>query len=131
MNVNDELLRKIWAKAPIVDGYDDGLIRQDPCGAWIRFDKYGDRSSAFGWEIDHVYPKATLEKRNVPQEEIDDFQNLRPMNWMNNDSKGVDYPEYHVRVQASGTRNVECDKIFVVSETCQNTLRSIYDRYFL
>lgn len=72
-----------------------------------------------GWEIDHVYPK---------DKGGDDYiENLRPMNWRNNDSKDVDYPRYRAAVRAEGYRNVEDEQSFTVSEKLQKTLKEMYD----
>lgn len=59
----------------------------------LYFEDFGDRNSAFGWEIDHIYPASKLkERKDVTDEQIDDMRNLRPLNWRNNASKGADYP---------------------------------------
>lgn len=70
---------RVWSKATKVDGFDPAMFRKDPCGAWIVWNKYGLRDNDYGWEIDHVYPKALGGG--------EEFDNLRAMNWRNNDSK--------------------------------------------
>lgn len=68
-------------------------VRKDACGAFILYEDFGDRNSAFGWEIDHIYPASKLKEReDVTDEQIDDMRNLRPLNWRNNASKGADCP---------------------------------------
>ena len=62
--------------------------------------RYNDRSSSFGWEVDHIYPESKLRDMNVPQQKIDDICNLRPLNWNNNVSKGSDYPHYQSKIKA-------------------------------
>lgn len=131
MSINDELIEKIWRKANEVKGYNPDLIRKDPCDAWIRRDKYGDRKSPFGWEIDHVMPRAKLESRNVPVDEIDDELNLRAMNWMNNDSKKDDYPTYHSSVTADEERNKEVDEVRTVDDSLQLLLDNVFGKYFV
>lgn len=131
MSINDNLIEAIWQRANAVEGYDETLIRKDPCGAWIRRDKYGDRTSPFGWEIDHVMPRVLLESRNVPTDEIDDERNLRAMNWMNNDSKKDDYPEYHSRVTSEGERNKEVDEVRTIEEARQLLINNLFGKYFV
>ena len=55
---NKKQLRLVWEKAKSLQNYDSDCIRKDKCGAWINFDKYGDRTSEYGWEIDHIIPKS-------------------------------------------------------------------------
>lgn len=80
----------------------------DACDAIIRRGSYGRDDDFFGWEVDHIVPKSLLEDNGVPQELIDDFRNLRPLNWRNNVSKGNDYPEYKAEIcsEDGGESNV-------------------------
>ena len=50
--------RQIWNKGQVVPGYDPTMWSKDQCGAFIKWDKYGDRSDRYnnGWEIDHIKP---------------------------------------------------------------------------
>ena len=59
--------RKIWNKGQVVPGYDPAVWRKDQCGAFIKWDKYGDRSSQDnnGWEIDHIKPDSLGGKCSV------------------------------------------------------------------
>ena len=127
--ITKELIKNVWEKGLIINDYDKTIIRQDACGAWIRFDKYGDRGSVFGWEIDHIYPKSKLRERKVPDEEIDSMDNLRPLNWVNNDSKGIDYPVYHAKIKAVGDKNEECDDEYTVNENIQNNIDQLFGKY--
>lgn len=127
--ITKELIEQVWEKGRIIADYDKNSIRQDACGAWIRFDKYGDRNSVFGWEIDHIYPESILRERKVPDEEIDCIDNLRPLNWINNDSKGTDYPIYHARINASEDKNIECDNEYTVNENIQNRIEQLFGKY--
>ena len=127
--ITKELIKNVWEKGRIIDGYNKTIIRQDACGAWIRFDNYGDRNSVFGWEIDHIYPKSKLRERNVPDEEIDYMDNLRPLNWVNNDSKGMDYPVYHAKIKAVDDKNDECDNEYTVNENIQNRIEQLFGKY--
>lgn len=77
----------VWCKAQIVPGYNAAVIRKDTCGAWIKFAEYGNTSSQYGWEIDHIYPAALGGS--------DLLSNLQPLQWKNNrhksDSVGVSF----------------------------------------
>lgn len=70
--------RKIWDKGEIVPGYDINVWRKDQCGAFIRWDMYGDRSDMYnnGWEIDHIKPDSKGGE--------DIVSNARPLQWYNN-----------------------------------------------
>lgn len=48
----------VWEKGHEVPGYDRKIWRRDDFGHVIKFPDYGDRSSLYGWEIDHITPKA-------------------------------------------------------------------------
>lgn len=83
----------VWQKATVVPGYDASVMRQDSCGAWIRFADYGLTSSQFGWEIDHVQP--------VAAGGADDLANLQPLQWANNRHKGDSWPGWLCAVRAA------------------------------
>lgn len=70
----------VWSKGTIVQGYDSAIYRKDQCGAWIRYSDYGNRSSQYGWEIDHITPDS--------KGGGDTLSNLRPLQWQNNVDKG-------------------------------------------
>lgn len=116
--INEDTIQKIWEKARIVSGYDSNYIRKDPCGAWILRNDYGNNKSLFGWEIDHVYPESAGGR--------DDWDNLRPLQWENNKSKGDDYPVYKIKVQAEGSKNIYVDKQYIVSDELQSILKTLY-----
>ena len=128
--ISRELIDRIWEKAFPVEGYDSTQYRQDACGAWIIKEKYGDRNSIYGWEVDHIFPKKKLEDRNVINDEIDDEKNLRALNWRNNESKGDDYPVYHARVVARDGKNIEEDRELSITEEKQIELHKLYGKYF-
>ena len=97
---SDSQIKQIWdEKGIIVEGYDKDLYRKDAAGAWIAFSMYGNRDSVLGWEIDHVWPKSKGGGEHP--------ENLRPLNWRNNDSKGDDYPVYRTAIIAEGNKNVQ------------------------
>lgn len=45
---NKEQIKIVWEKAKTQLNYDSDHIRKDECGAWIYFEKYGDRTSEYG-----------------------------------------------------------------------------------
>jgi len=82
---SEETKIQVWNKARKVVGFDPDLIRQDLCGATIEWYLYGNTTSGGrGWEIDHIVP--------VSRGGTDDLQNLQPLQWQNNRSKGDSYP---------------------------------------
>lgn len=129
MVINEELIDKVWAKGVKVPGYSETQIKKDACGAWIRRDAYGNHESPFGWEIDHIFPQKKLSSFNVPQSVIDCIQNLRPLQWANNLSKGTDYPSYRAKIKADGLKNVEQETFFTVNQPTQSDLNQIFDKY--
>ena len=110
---------KIWdEKAIAVDGYDKELYRKDAAGAWIAFNMYGNKDSLLGWEVDHVWPK---QKGGG-----DHMENLRPLNWRNNVSKGDDYPIYKTAVIAEGNKNIFKEEERTINEKLQKILQELY-----
>lgn len=126
---NDNLKRNIWDKALIVKDYDPKRVRKDACGAWIVWDDYGKRDSAFGWEVDHIYPESKLREKNVDIALIDNLDNLRPLNWMNNDSKGCDYPSYQAAVTSDGNKNSQGDYQYTVNKETRNKVEQLFKDY--
>lgn len=110
--------------------YDAHMFRKDCCGAWIKRDQYNNRDSDFGWEVDHIYPESLLKERGASDEEIKDIRNLRPMNWRNNVSKGINYPIYKSYVTAENNKNVEREEEYEVNKDIQNELRQVYSKYY-
>jgi hypothetical protein len=77
-----DLLRKytVWQACSIIPGYDATVWRYCANGRVIRFGDYGDRSSEYGWEIDHIVPKGLSGG--------EDWSNLRALHWRDNASLG-------------------------------------------
>ena len=69
-----------WEKASSVTGRDPNFVRVDDYGSTIYWDEYGNRNSAFGWEIDHKLPSALGGSDSVG--------NLRALHWRNNAALG-------------------------------------------
>lgn len=71
----EEVIQKVWDKATGVIGYDPKVWRKDACGAWICRHDYGNRTSLYGWEIDHLRAPSDG-GTNHPS-------NLRALHWEN------------------------------------------------
>ena len=133
-------LDKIWEKGLMVDKYNPDFVRKDACGAWMIRGRYNDRSSSFGWEVDHIYPESKLKDMNVPQQKIDNIYNLRPLNWHNNVSKGADYPHYQAKRKAgvitdeTGQKNdvnVICEAEKENNDEIQSQIKELFKDYRL
>jgi len=73
--------RAVWERAAEIPGLDRATWRYDAVGKVICYSDYGDRSSTYGWEIDH-YPIPTALGGT------DDIFNLRALNCFSNASHG-------------------------------------------
>lgn len=74
----------VWNKGRIIPNFSPVIWRWDACGNVMKWVEYGNRNSAYGWEIDHVLP--------VAKQGSDDFSNLQPLNWENNARKSDNFP---------------------------------------
>ena len=70
----------VWIKGHVIPGYDPTVWRRDDFGHAIRFSDYGNRSSTYGWEIDHIVAIALGGS--------DGLSNLRPLHCTNNATLG-------------------------------------------
>ena len=116
--ITEDLINLVWNKATTVAGYDPASIRKDACGAWILRNQYANRESIYGWEVDHVYPKALGGD--------DSLDNLRAMQWENNESKGSDFPHYTAKVQSDGANNVYQEVQYTVNADLAERLKARY-----
>lgn len=131
MNLSEKEKDRIFRKARKIEGLDADEWRMDACDAIIYRHSYGRNDDFFGWEVDHIVPQSLLEENGVPQNLIDDFRNLRPLNWRNNVSKGDDYPSYKVEIQSEdgGESNVIRSRRRTVNQAKQKELRELYAQY--
>ena len=127
--IDEEKRKRLWELMPTAEGKDSAKFRLDSCGALMEWDRFGDRQSDFGWEIDHVVPKSLLTERGATENEIDDEDNLRPMHWKNNDTKSADYPEYQAKVSYENGRNIEQNGVYEVNKSLQDILHNKYSKY--
>ena len=87
-----EEINYAWSRAKVVKDVDQSKWRQDYAGAWICRDAYGDIKSEYGWEIDHQKPLAL--------DGTYDLDNLFPLQWNNNRTKGDDYPIWKTSISS-------------------------------
>lgn len=78
MHLPEKILRSIWEKASIISGMDPKFYRKDRFGFLMYKPSYG-KTSAMGWEVDHVKPKSKGGNDNL--------SNLQPLFWWCNRSK--------------------------------------------
>lgn len=92
----EKMVQMVWEKGEKLPYKDSNVWRLDSCGALIKRDAWGTKEE-FGWEIDHIIPKAKGGKS--------DISNLQPLQWKNNRAKsdGDEIP----KVIAVRGRNVE------------------------
>lgn len=136
----DEQINEIWEKGIQDSRFDSNSIRKDACGAWIIKNRYNDRNSPFGWEIDHIYPESKLKEKDVPEDLINNIINLRPMNWKNNVSKGSDYPHYQSKFKAEKIKNsdgkefdvnIDCEDEKEINDKIQKQIEELFKGYRL
>ena len=93
MNYTKEEIDAVWEKGTVPAGNESTGFRKDACKAWISKNKYGDRNSKYGWEIDHINPNGSGR-----------LDNLQPLHWENNVAKSDG--KLTCNVTSSGTENV-------------------------
>ncbi len=77
------ILLAVWKKGSPIEDYEAAMWRRDICGHAMKFDQHGGEGQ-YGWEIDHINPRALGGKTTV--------DNLQPLWWSNNRKKSDTYP---------------------------------------
>ncbi len=116
---NQDQINYVWGKAIIIQNYDKNTFRQDFSGAWIQKDKYGIEVN-FGWEIDHIFPKSL-----GGQEE---YQNLQPLQWENNRTKGDNFPKFSTSVSSEGNNFLKVDRHWEIKDDLLTSLKKLYPK---
>lgn len=87
-STDEQTKKAVWAKGKTINEkgtqYDPNVWRRDICGRAMKYSEHGNTSSEYGWEIDHIKPEAKGGKTTL--------DNLQPLYWKNNRSKGDTYP---------------------------------------
>ena len=96
MSFSPEKVQRVWEKGTVAVRGSAHEWRKDQCGAWIQRKSYGKTDTIYGWEVDHIKPKA--------QGGTDDISNLRPLQWENNREKAAGRTDCVVTSQ--GNKNV-------------------------
>lgn len=104
----EDEIKAVWEKAAKQLDNNPNVFRKDYAGAWIKREDYGKRDMPYGWEIDHLKP---LVKNGTY-----DMDNLYPVHWRNNESKGDNYPYWKTVVSSEENHNVELDQKWKVDE---------------
>ena len=88
VDAGEKLKLAVWDKGKevIQNGkpYELHVWRKDICGGIMKYSDHGKTESEYGWEIDHKKP--TRLGGN------DALDNLQPLQWKNNRSKGDTHP---------------------------------------
>lgn len=79
--LSDRKKFEVWSRAERCSIQDPGVWRLDAHGLPVKWDDYGDRSSPYGWELDHYPIPKSLGGSDEPR-------NLRVLRCQTNASHG-------------------------------------------
>jgi len=77
MDINGDLIRRVWDKASVIPGQDPEAYRIDMSGTWIRLKDFNDEDSVYGWTIYSV---------DGSEQNIANLAQLIPLHTFNNAS---------------------------------------------
>jgi 5-methylcytosine-specific restriction endonuclease McrA len=83
-DADEETKKAVWNKGQPIPGYNSAEWRRDVCGHAIRYSDHANTNSEYGWEIDHIFPRAKGGRTTL--------DNLQPLFWQTNRRKGDNYP---------------------------------------
>lgn len=75
MDINGELILKVWDKAAPIPGQDPSVFRLDSSGVWIKLKHFNDADSIYGW---------TIQSLNENDFSIRNVHNLIPVHLQSN-----------------------------------------------
>lgn len=81
---SEQLKLDVWSKGFEIPNRDPKVWRRDVCHRVMKYSEHGNTDSKYGWEIDHIYPRA--------KGGVSTWDNLQPLNWLTNRQKGDTYP---------------------------------------
>lgn len=97
-------IQTVWEKAETIDGVSDKLYRKDYAGAWMFRDSFtNDLSEA---NNEKTYSWTIVLHRPASQSGTTELYNLDPMNIVNAENKGENYPRWTTKLSSKGNENI-------------------------